>query len=112
MAIPYIEDPEFELVGETRGKMQFDEDGDTFTGIWEGFEEIQVPGKPEEAPYLYCNFRNQEHGAFAMSASYQLEQHMRKVETGALVRVTRTGSTKMAKGNPMIHFRVEVAKSK
>lgn len=116
MAIPYTPDDEFELVSETRGKLQMDEDGDTFTATWEGFEDITDPNpdpKTGEHPvYTYANFRNNELGAFAMSASYQLKQHMEKVDPGTRVRVTRTGSTPMSKGNPMIHFRIEKAKTK
>lgn len=110
MAIPYIQDDEFDLVSETRGKLQFDEDGDIFIGTWEGFETITDPNTSEE--YVYCNFRNAEFGAVAVSASYQLKQHMEKVPVPSRVRITRTGSTEMKKGNPMIHFRIEVAKPK
>ena len=109
--IPYNEnDEEFELVSETRGKLQFDEDGDQFTGTWEGFEDIIDPNTEEV--YVYANFRNAEFGAVAVSASYQLKTRMEGVPQGSRVRITRTGSTPMKKGNPMIHFRVEVARAK
>lgn len=47
-----------------------------------------------------------------MSASYQLKKLLEQVPVPSRIRLTRTGSTEMKKGNPMIHFRVEVAKVK
>lgn len=43
MSVPYIADDEFELVAETRGKLQMDTDGDQLVCTWEGFETITDP---------------------------------------------------------------------
>lgn len=98
----------WETVAETRMKMRFDTDGDVFEGTWEGFEQITDPNTGDG--YLYCNFRSEERGAVTCSASYQLKQGLEKVPVGKYVRVIRTGTTEMAKGNAMVNFTIQVRK--
>jgi len=101
-------DDGWETVAETRTKIIFDEDGDQFTGTWEGFQNIIDPNTGET--YEYANFR--EDGTnlpVTTSASYALKAGLESVQLGELVRVTRTGTTDMGKGkNPMNNFKVQV----
>lgn len=105
---PATDEQQWETVAEARTKVIFDEDGDVLTAVWEGFEEITDPNTGEI--YLYANFREDDQPV-TTSAGYQLKRALDKVPVGKLVRLTRTGSTEVAKGkNPMTDFKVQVAK--
>lgn len=105
-----VETDEWETVAEARSKMIFDTDGDTYTGVWEGFEVITDPNTGEE--YLYANFRNAESGPTTTSAGYQLKRALEKIDPGRTVRLIRTGSTVVDKNkNPMTDFKVLVKKN-
>jgi len=101
-------DDEWETVAETRTKIIFDTDGDQFTGIWEGLENITDPNTGEV--YEYLNFR--EAGTslpVTTSAGYALKSGLADVPLRSMVRITRTGQTDMGKGkNPMNNFKVQV----
>jgi|SRR5215469_1112996 len=105
---PVTPDEEWETVAETRTKIIFDTDGDQFTGVWEGLQNIPDPNTGEV--YEYLNFRETGTGLpVTTSASYALKSGLADVPLGKTVRITRTGTTDMGKGkNPMNNFRVQV----
>lgn len=100
-------EPEWKLV--SRGsatRVEFDKDGDVFTGVFEGT--VDVTNEATGEVYDYLEFTGDDGELYQISASYQLSRTFRNIPPGTYCRITRKreipmGNTK----NPMKDYRVE-----
>ena len=98
---------EWETVAEQRSRIVFDEDGDTWTGTYEGVQEVPDPENAGEF-FTYLNFRGDDNEGYQMSASYMLRKAFinGNIPAGTYVKITRTGTT-AAKHGTMTNFKVQ-----
>lgn len=92
-------------------RIEFDTDGDTFTGYYTGMQEVTNDATGET--YDYLGFLGTDGEPYQISASVQLRQIFADVQTGSLAEITRKREIPMGNGrNPMKDYRVRVRREK
>jgi hypothetical protein len=97
------------VVEEAGVRVIFNEDGDTFIGMYIGTEHIIPDNGGEEFDLL--NFRGVDDVLYSINTAYKLENAMKQVQRGQWVRIQRVKEIPTKRGlQPMIDFRVDVRK--
>lgn len=90
-------------------RVEFDTDGDTFTGTFNGLAKITNEKTGEV--YDYLEFTGDDGELYQISASYQLLRTFHDIAPGTYCRITRKREIPMGNGkNPMKDYRVETLK--
>lgn len=90
-------------------RVEFDTDGDVFTGKYRGPVIVTNPNTGEN--YDYLEFTGDDGELYQISSSYQLAGVFTNVKPGTYCRITRKREIPMGNGrNPMKDYRVETRK--
>jgi len=101
----------------SRIKVQFEEIGEVFIGIYEGHETITDPTPNsktgEHDSWEQYNFRGYFPAEIkdlpcCIAAGWSLQNGLSKAEVGQLVRITFTRTTDTGQQSPMKEFRVDI----
>lgn len=98
-------------VAETGDQIVFDTIGDTFTGIYTGYEIGCKDGGTEADEFTVLQFRGEDGKPYQTNAGWKLRKaFVNRVDSGSLVRITYVKDVATNSVQPMKDFRVEIAR--
>lgn len=109
-----VSDEEFETVVEESGsQFTFETVGQQFVGKYLGSETIEPEGWSPEDYFIRHNFRDRDGKLWGINGGFKLNDGLREIAAGQIVRITYVGDVEMGPGkNPMKDYRIDVAKTK